>query len=525
MIYELEIRLGAEPSVIGKLEVEPGITFGDLHFVLQEAFNKGTSHVHGFFVRTRDGEGTAAHIGPGPRSGSDMPVPEIDEAAAVVGDWLKRPGDEVLYVHDLEAGPEHRIRLQSVKEAGHAGLDPRGMQTGEMPAEEDARPLTDDGSGCRLPGCTATSADKVPGGADDLMTGGEPGAWLVGDGSEQLGGDWDPEYVRAVWTDLLARAKETAEKKPWQQLNSRQLIAVEDPMLDEPVFVSVLGSEGEEFGIVVYYGWEGYAYLKKKFDGTRSEDEEFYGMTGAAVYFEDRGNLTKDDYRLIKDLGYSFRGKKQWPVFRNFEPGYVPCLPGLEEAGLLANILLAVDTVVQIRQAGNEIPEFREGGQMLAFMETDDGMMAPEYIDRPKLAPEPPVPLMLGEEELMELKEMPTGTAACEYDLFRNPEAMAEVAGDRPFYPLISLSGDADTGALNGYDLLPSPQMAMLAQSAFAGTIGKNGILPGEVYLTEPVAACLKPLTDELGLKVKVVQRLGHMDRLKREVLARLCRS
>ncbi|MET3574984.1 plasmid pRiA4b ORF-3 family protein [Bhargavaea ullalensis] len=541
MIYELEVKLDVEPPVVRVLEIEPEkTTFEGLHNLLQAAYEWENSHLHGFFVKKTGGRNSSAQIGPVPPKGyEDLPVPENDEAKEGLVRWLKQPGDEALYVYDFGAGWEHRIELKAIKKAEEGKLYPRCLHAEGIAADEDSFPPLYDGSGSPPPGILVSEVNERLGAEEDETD--DPDfdllldrflgeeelskadidrlAALPEDPADRLGGDWEPEYVRGVWTDLLTRTKETLADKPWEHLHSNQLFAVEDPMLEEPVFVSVLGSGGQEFGVVVYYGWEGYAYLCKMFNGELTDDETMYGMTGVAVYFEDRGDLEQGDYKLIKDHGFSFRGKKQWPVFRNFEPGYVPWKPEPDEAGLLANILLAVDAVVQIQEAGNLVPEFGEGGQMLAFMETDDGEMAPEYIDVPGMPEQPEIPLVLNDVDLQRLKKLPTGIQSVEYDLFRMPGAIQDKPDERPFFPLVSLLGDTGMGIALGYDMIPSPQMEMLAQPAFAKTISKMGVLPREILLTEPVASYLKALTDQLPLKVVVADRLEKMEQLKREML------
>ena len=51
--------------------------------------------------------------------------------------------------------------------------------------------------------------------------------------------------------------------------------------------------------------------------------------------FEEREYLEKADLQTIKKLGLKFRGRNEWPQFRNYQPGYVPWYLKIEEARFL----------------------------------------------------------------------------------------------------------------------------------------------------------------------------------------------
>ena len=41
-------------------------------------------------------------------------------------------------------------------------------------------------------------------------------------------------------------------------------------------------------------------------------------------YWGNRDELSEKQRKIIKELGYTYRGKNQWQYFMSFEPGYYP---------------------------------------------------------------------------------------------------------------------------------------------------------------------------------------------------------
>ena len=53
------------------------------------------------------------------------------------------------------------------------------------------------------------------------------------------------------------------------------------------------------------------------------------------VSFEDRKFLRKPDFQVIKELELKFRGRNSWPLFRSYQPGYLPWYLTKDEARYL----------------------------------------------------------------------------------------------------------------------------------------------------------------------------------------------
>src|SRR5690606_27853207 len=112
-----------------------------------------------------------------------------------------------------------------------------------------------------------------------------------------------------------------------------------------------------------------------------------------------------EDYQVLKDHGRSYRGKKQWPLFRSYKPGYHPWILDAEEVRLLS---VVVEQVIQFCLQAKNNP------QLLSFYYTKifgrvfdqeaNKWESVEFFERKLEETLEDSPLFINELELQELK-------------------------------------------------------------------------------------------------------------------------
>lgn len=104
--------------------------------------------------------------------------------------------------------------------------------------------------------------------------------------------------------------------------------------------------------------------------------------------FDNRGELNAEDLAVIKTLGFKFRGKQRWPLFRLFEPGFPPwAVDGAQARFLTA----ALEQAVVITQAFEDCPEklIEQPGKVLVRVHQDMNGKA-RWVDQWRPGPQAP---------------------------------------------------------------------------------------------------------------------------------------
>lgn len=98
-------------------------------------------------------------------------------------------------------------------------------------------------------------------------------------------------------------------------------------MPENTTFFSILGRGNECYGVAVYEGYEtfnSFLMLTMQERLNLSAEYAMFNQRNLTCYWGNREELTEKQRKIIKELGYRYRGKNQWLYFLSFEPGYYP---------------------------------------------------------------------------------------------------------------------------------------------------------------------------------------------------------
>ena len=133
------------------------------------------------------------------------------------------------------------------------------------------------------------------------------------------------EAMLDEWRDLYAVVTRIKALQPWEHLWDMDLIALSDG--EETAYISVLGRNGECFGLSVYEGLEGlndFMLMTLQEKMNLAPTYVMYSQNSLTCYWGNREELSKEQRNIIKELGYSYRGKNQWLYFMSYAEGYYP---------------------------------------------------------------------------------------------------------------------------------------------------------------------------------------------------------
>jgi hypothetical protein len=306
------------------------------------------------------------------------------------------------------------------------------------------------------------------------------------------------------WRRLYEAAVLVKELSPWKWMTETDVFGVQDPETEEIGFVSVLGLLGEHFGVSLYPNPRAlYDFWALEEAGPEINPDALLEIPQLQASFEDRDQLDNRDRKVIKELGFKFRGRKEWPMFRSYRPGFLPWFLEAEEARSLAE---ALDQLLEVAPRFREdrsllVPE-DESTYLVRVSHQEGGTRVWEDTVMEVPPPEPvSIQIEMNSEALESLESLPQSGHEFEMDLFMFPAPIQGEKGDRPVFPYMLLVVDAGSGMVVGTELLePVPSLeAMWGSVPLAVTrqLAGLGIRPERLTVgSELLFGLLQPLAE-----------------------------
>jgi hypothetical protein len=312
------------------------------------------------------------------------------------------------------------------------------------------------------------------------------------------------------WRRLYEAAVRLKELSPWKWMTETDVFGVKDPKTEEIGFVSVMGLLGEHYAVSLYPNPRAlYDFWALEEAGPQINPDALLEIPQLQISFEDRGELEDRDRKVIKELGFKFRGRKQWPMFRSYRPGFFPWVLEAEEARSLAE---ALDQLLEVA------PRFKEDHSLLvpddesylvrvAHQEGGTRVWEDAVMEVPP--PEPvSIEIEMDPEVLESLASLPQSGHELEVDLFMFPTPIQGERGARPVFPYMLLVVEAESGMVLGTELLePTPSLEAMWSSvplAVARQLAGLELMPNEVTVDSGLLfGLLQPLAELARFELK----------------------
>jgi hypothetical protein len=337
------------------------------------------------------------------------------------------------------------------------------------------------------------------------------------------------------WRRLHEAAIRVKEVAPWEWMAEADVFGVQDPDTGILGFVTVMGALGEHLALAVYLGAEGlYGFwnLQTVLSFILPGEEVtqlLFTIPHLQASFEDRNTLHTKDRNLIKKLGLKFRGRQAWPMFRSIRPGFLPWYLVAWEARFLTHALeQAVGVALRFKDDPILLDTPDDSSYLVRVPRREAETLFWE--DR-VMTVEPPEPVSVSipmdDEVLNEVKRLPQKRFPLEVDFFMFPAPIRE-RGARPYFPYMLMMVDGDSGFIFGSELM-SPEPDLLPHEVMTGVpltlayqLASIGAVPHQIKVEIPVLSqVIKPLADELGIKVRLVPQLEALNMAKEALLDR----
>ncbi len=280
-----------------------------------------------------------------------------------------------------------------------------------------------------------------------------------------------------------------------------------------------MGRGGNCYGIVVYEGYEGlnsFLMLTMQESLNLSPEYALFNQKNLTCYWGNRDELSNKQRRIIKELGYTFRGKNQWLYFMSNEPGYYPYNMDEEEVMRMSEYLQDLEVALRYYDEMDINVDF-ESGNMFMFSFGKD--------KKPREFGKETLPfttfqfgnlLITDETLLLDIKKAKKCNAVLEADVSVLGASVADKKYDRPVNPSLSLLGDANKGAIIKFEMVgPEDDAVVILAEILIGFIFRFGA-PKEIRVSNIIVeAGLEQICDVCGIKLRRIKRLKGLEEFK----------
>ncbi|MBI4825059.1 MAG: hypothetical protein HY807_01365 [Nitrospirae bacterium] len=325
------------------------------------------------------------------------------------------------------------------------------------------------------------------------------------------------------WRALYEAAVEFRKLAPWEWVKETSIFGVQNPMTGEIGYCCIMGELGEGLAMAVYQGTEGLNVYKKilKNQVDPGEPDAMFIQDCLIVIFENKRLVEKKDLELIGKLGYIFRGKNAWPVFKSYQPGFYPWFLNRDEASYMTLALQqAKDVCLRLKENNKLLHDTKKNLHLVRVSEIKDDNVIWKDEWREPLALKKidyssyPVDELWIQRIKNSIKQV---SAVWEIDSFYAPTPIKEEG--RPYLPYAIMLADHDTGFVYDVYLSPLDKYKKDFIERFLSYIENESVIPIEILVRkEEIVRLFEPYTGKLNIKLSEVKRLQSIDNARRSM-------
>ena len=331
------------------------------------------------------------------------------------------------------------------------------------------------------------------------------------------------------WRDLYAAANSFKSAVCWQWMENGDIFVVQDPLSRQKFFCAIMGNAGMEFGLVAYRGYGGFKLLHRLLtvedeseEDALSEDIMFL-QDSLSCTFDDREALEKKDLEVIRRLGLKYRGRGEWPCFRDFTPGMVPWFLTGSQCVTLTHVLeQALVVAMECKKAGNNDILFGPQDElMLRFArKTPDGLKWAARFMEDTEEREESMEIELTDQVLVQkLKKLPAQKRkSWELDRFYLPAPIHD--RERPYFPEMVAIVDHDTGMGLNMGMLEPDAPQPLTADQLIDVLLSSGVKPRRILVKQDkLAILLGTFCEQIGIELRLLKVLPRISELRQGLL------
>lgn len=333
------------------------------------------------------------------------------------------------------------------------------------------------------------------------------------------------EKLKTKYLRVYEAANRINSFKPWNDFNEgdRFVYVWEDK--SKTVFFSFIKESLGKCGIACYIGEEDYLCARLRLTEKNIKNEPVFMLQNALVgVWDNSSELSKENYELIKELGFKPRGNGAWLHFDRYEIGYVPEPLDENEVELLAVALENLHMMLHAIYEEKLNPEFDKGKTLVRWYEPKDNMYYthPHEFDMPTGAIWLPV-ITVHENDLMRtIRSMPKEDYTAELDWSYSEIVYLDNEG-RQTFPKLLFSVDPKSGRILFSEMLhPKFDQPEEVIEVLTDIIEQHG-KPSKISICdEELKGILSDFCNKIDVELTFMKRLKALNNIRKDFLAEI---
>ncbi len=331
--------------------------------------------------------------------------------------------------------------------------------------------------------------------------------------------------LKEKWLHLYDVTAKIASYSPWDAFGEDDTFAYIWKDRSKCVFFSFINDSIGKRGIACYIDEDNYLRARARLASRNEKQEPVFMLQNAFIcLWDDREDLSKRDYELIKELGLKFRGRGAWLHFDKYKIGYTPSYLSEDEIDFL---MVALDNLHMMIRAIYEKgldPEFDKRRTLVRGFDEDTGLYHTERFDiKPSSdAILRPLVTVHESEHLNEVRSMKRADYSVQLDWSYVDAIYVDEDGCETF-PLLLLAVEPKSGfVLFSRMFPPSYGQANAAFDALDELCERHG-KPSEIVICdEDLHAILSDACSKVGIRLTLQKRLPAVKKARTEFIAAL---
>lgn len=329
------------------------------------------------------------------------------------------------------------------------------------------------------------------------------------------------------WKQLYDAAFRVQKMAPWTWMEEIEILGIQPAGAKEPAFVSVMGEHGEYYAIGVYpshFALSQFWSLRLAVEDLPRPDA-LLETQQLQVAFGRAEDLEPEERKILKELGYSPRGKNAWPYFRSTQPGYLPWFIEPAEADLL---LAAMKQVLyfapRLKEDPTLLPE-EIGPDIPILVRLQTGADSPAaWTETYRVFPLEMwwLDLSVPTDAMNAVRALPRNDQCLEVDVALLPFPVGET-DDRPKIPYLFMVADRASQLVLGVEMLTVETTIQNVWESIpvhlVKVLERNQIRPARLAVKNRwVKQMLMPLSTQLEIEIERVGELPTIQEIQNSI-------